>query len=138
MSFHTIIAVGNVGKEPEMRYLPSGQPVTSFSLATNRQYTNSSGQTVKETIWFRISVFGKQAESCSQYVHKGNQVLVEGRLVADEKGGPRIWQRQDGTSGASFEINAQTVRFLTRKDAEATGGEEEAAAPAVNEDEIPF
>jgi len=138
MSYHTIIAVGNVGKEPEMRYLPSGQPVTSFSLATNRQYTNSSGQIVKETIWFRISVFGKQAESCSQYVHKGNQVLVEGRLVADEKGSPRIWQRQDGTSGASFEINAQTVRFLTRKEAETTGGEEETAPPAGNEDEIPF
>ena len=64
--YHTIIIVGNLGKDPEMRYTPSGQAVTSFNVATNRQYTGSDGNMVKETIWFRISVLGKQAESCSQ------------------------------------------------------------------------
>lgn len=112
--FHTIIIVGNLGKDPEMRYTPSGQAVTSFNVAANRQYTGADGNLVKETIWFRTSVWGKQAEACSQYLKKGSKVLVEGRLNADpQTGGPKVWQRQDGTSGASFEVTAQTVRFLS-------------------------
>jgi single-strand DNA-binding protein len=81
--YHTIIIIaGNVGRDPEMRYTPSGQPVTSFSVATNRQYTSSSGETVKETIWFRVTTWGKTAEVCNQYVKKGSKVLVEGTLTA--------------------------------------------------------
>ncbi len=93
---------------------------------------------VNETIWFRISAWGKQAETCNQYLKKGSRVLVEGRLVPDNAtGGPRIWTRQDGTSGSSFEVSAQTVRFLTAR------GEEEGSFPAsepgqVAEDDIPF
>jgi primosomal replication protein N len=85
--FHKIILVGNLGKDPEMRYTPGGQPVTSFSVASNRRYTDSGGQMVEETIWFRISVWGKQAEACKQYLVKGRQVLVEGRLVCDRPAG---------------------------------------------------
>ncbi len=141
MAFHTIIVVGNLGKDPEMRYTPSGQPVTSFSVATSRQYTNNNGETVKETIWFRVSAWGKQAETCNQYLKKGSKVVVEGRLTPDKNtGGPRIWQRQDGTSGASYEINAQTVRFLTPRSeagvAAAEAGEETLAAEP--EENIPF
>jgi single-strand DNA-binding protein len=111
--YHTIIIVGNLGKDPEMRYTPSGQAVTSFNVATNRQYTGSDGNMVKETIWFRISVWGKQAEACSQYLKKGRSVLIEGRLVPDAStGGPRVWTRQDGTAGASFEVSATQVKFL--------------------------
>lgn len=135
--FHTLIIVGNVGREPEMRYTPSGQAVTSFSVATSRQYTNQAGQKVEETVWFRINVWGKLAETCSQYVHKGMKVLVEGRLIADQNGGPRIWTRQDGTPGASFEVNASTVRFLSRAGGEGGPGEEMSEAPAADED-IPF
>lgn len=92
--FHTIIIVGNVGKDPEMRYTPSGQAVTSFSVATNRQYTGNNGEQVKETIWFRVSTWGKTAEVCNQYVKKGSKVLVEGRLTPDKNtGGPRIWTK---------------------------------------------
>ena len=69
--WHTIIIVGNLGRDPEMRYTPSGQPVTSFTVATNRKYNNSAGQQVNETIWFRVSAWGKQAEICNQYVKKG-------------------------------------------------------------------
>ncbi len=117
--FHTIIVVGNLGKEPEMRYTPSGQAVTNFSIASSRQYSTSSGQAVKETIWFRISVWGKQAESCNQYLHKGSRVLVEGRLSPDpETGGPRIWESY-GKHGASYEITASTVRFLTTSSKES-------------------
>lgn len=112
--YHTIIIVGNVGKNPEMRYTPTGQAVTSFSVATNRQYNTSAGEQVKETIWFRVTTWGKQAEVCNQYLKKGSKVLVEGRLAPDKNtGGPRIWQKQDGSAGASFEVTASTVRFLS-------------------------
>ena len=87
---------------------------------------------VKETIWFRVSVWGKQAESTNQYLKKGSKVLVEGRLTPDPAtGGPKIWTRQDGTAGATFEVNAATVRFLSsRGDGDAfQGGPDAAPAP---------
>jgi single-strand DNA-binding protein len=142
--FQTIILAGNLGRDPEMRYTPSGQAVTSFSVATNRQYTNNNGETVKETIWFRISVWGKMAEVCNQYLKKGSKVLVEGRLTADAAtGGPRIWNGQDGSPRASFEVSAQTVRFLSsRGETEGSTGSgpatDEAMAPAGDEGDIPF
>ena len=142
--YQTIIIVGNVGRDPEMRYTPSGQAVTSFSVATNRQYTNNNGETVKETIWFRVSAWGKTGETCNQYLKKGSKVLVEGRLTADPAtGGPRIWQAQDGSSRASFEVSAGTVRFLSSRgetDGSAAASApvaEEGGAPTDNED-IPF
>jgi single-strand DNA-binding protein len=142
--YQTIIIAGNVGRDPEMRYTPSGQAVTSFSVATNRQYTNNNGETVKETIWFRISAWGKTGETCNQYLRKGSKVLIEGRLTADPAtGGPRIWTGQDGSPRASFEVSATTVRFLSsRGETEGSGAgsapaAEDAGAPAENED-IPF
>ena len=136
MSFHTIIIVGNLGKDPEMRYTPSGQPVTSFSLASGRSYTNNAGEKVDETVWFRVTAWGKLAETCSQYLRKGRMVLVEGRLVPDKNGGPRIWTKQDGTAGASFEVNATTVRFLGGR---GEGGPGEPIEEHQGEgDEIPF
>ena len=141
--FHTIIIVGNLGKDPEMRYTPSGQAVTSFSVATSRKYTSSNGEQINETIWFRVSAWGKQAEVCNQYLKKGSKVLVEGRLTPDKNtGGPRIWQKQDGTSGASFEVTAGTVRFMSSRGESDSGAGSEtdagdmAVAPA--EDDIPF
>jgi single-strand DNA-binding protein len=140
--YHTIIIVGNLGRDPEMRYLPSGQAVTSMNVATNRQYTGSDGNPVKETTWFRVSVWGKQAETCNQYLKKGSKVLIEGRLTPDANtGGPKIWTRQDGTAGASFDVTAQTVRFLSSR------GEDEGAyqsggygaEPAASDaEDIPF
>lgn len=132
--YQKIVLVGNLGRDPEMRYTPSGQAVTNMSVATNRRYTDSSGEQREETVWFRVSVWGKQAENVHQYLRKGRQVLVEGRMVPDENGNPRIWNRQDGSPAASFEVNALDVRFL--------GGRDEAFAtedmgPAT-EDEIPF
>jgi single-strand DNA-binding protein len=141
MSYQKVILVGNLGRDPEMRYTAGGQPVTSFSIATNRRYTDSSGQTVDETTWFRISVWGKQAESCKQYLTKGKQVLVEGRLIADKAtGGPRVFQRQDGTNGASFEVTADTVRFLGQKQGggEADHGAALGSGAPTTEEEIPF
>ena len=136
--YHTIIIVGNLGRDPEMRYTQSGQAVTNFSVATSRNYTSSDGTRVDETVWFRVSVWGRQAETTNQYLRKGLKVLVEGRLIPDQStGGPRIWNRQDGTPAASFEVNASTVRFLTPR------GEAEADIPqdsgqAATDDDIPF
>ena len=136
--FQTLILIGNLGKEPEMRFTPSGQPVTTLSLATNRRYNGANGQPIKETTWFRITVWGKQAESCSEFLHKGSKVLVEGRLTPDpETGGPHIWE-SNGKVGASYEVTASTVRFLSGRedqdeDASANG---QAAAPDTGD--IPF
>lgn len=139
--YHKVVLVGNLGRDPEMRYTPSGQAVTNLSVATNRRYTNSSGEQVEETVWFRVAVWGRQAETVHEYLRKGRQVLIEGRLVPDDNGNPRIWTRQDGTPAASFELNAQTVRFLgSRDDAVSDYASEEGAfagAPE-SEDEIPF
>src|SRR3989304_5080893 len=110
--FHKVILVGNLGRDPEMRYTPSGQAVTNLNVATNRTYTDNAGNQVKQTVWFRVSVWGKQAEAAHQYLRKGRQVLVEGRLNPDDNGNPRIWNASDGTPRASFEVTAQTVQFL--------------------------
>lgn len=136
--YHTIIIVGNLGRDPEMRYTPNGQAVTNFNVATNRQYTSSDGTQVKETIWFRVSTWGKTAETTNQYLKKGSKVLVEGRLIPDqESGGPRVWTRQDGTSAASFEINANIVRFLSSR-TEDEAVYPTAETPGPRDDDIPF
>jgi len=134
--FHQIIIVGNVGKDAEMRFTPSGQAVATFSVATSREYKDASGEQVKETIWFRVSTWGKTAEICNQYVKKGSKVLVEGRLTPDKStGGPRVWAKKDGTAQASFEVTANTVRFLSNRG----DGKSEAAGPDVGDgDNMPF
>jgi single-strand DNA-binding protein len=138
--FQKVILVGNLGRDPEMRYTPSGQAVTNLNVATNRTYTDNAGNQVKQTVWFRVSVWGKQAESAHQYLRKGRQVLVEGRLNADDNGNPRIWNAQDGTPRASFEVTAQTVRFLGGPGGEAAAGtaDEGALGLPESEDDIPF
>ena len=138
--YHTIIVVGNVGADPSMRYTPSGQAVTSFSLATSRQYKTGSGEQVTETIWFRVSTWGKTAEVCNEYIKKGSKVLVEGRLAPDKStGGPRIWQKQDGSNGASFEVTAQNVRFLSaRGETPHAHTEAQDSTELPPEDDIPF
>jgi len=136
--YHQILVVGRLGRDPEMRYTQGGTPVTSFSIATSRKYNKGDGQLVEETIWIRVSVFGKQAESSAQYLKKGSMCLIEGRLSPDpQTGNPKTFQRQDGTVGTSYDVVANTVRFLTPKgeggapmaegvsDVPAGGGEEE-------------
>jgi single-strand DNA-binding protein len=138
--YQKIILIGNLGRDPEMRYTPSGQAVTNLSLATNRTWTDASGQRVKETTWFRVSAWGKTAENCNQYLRKGSKVLVEGRLNPDPaSGGPRIWTRQDGTAAASFEITAENVRFLSsREEDEAYQQDGDFAGQVAEEEDIPF
>lgn len=140
--YHTIILVGNLGRDPEMRYTPGGQTVTNFSVAVDDSYTASDGNRVERTIWFRISTWGRQAEICNQYLRKGSKVLVEGRMVVDqETGGPRVWEGQSGFR-ASFEVNASTVRFLSsRAETEAYASSENYGSSSVaegGEEDIPF
>ncbi len=142
MSYHKIILVGNLGRDPELRYTPTGQAVTTMSVATNRQYTASSGERVKETTWFRVTVWGKQAETVNQYLRRGSRVVVDGFLKPDPAtGGPRIWTGQDGIARASYEITAQTVRFISSRAEDAAAQD---TAPGMGgetppgEDDIPF
>ena len=143
--YNRIILAGNLGRDPELRYTPSGQAVTNLSVATNEVWTDQQGQRQERTIWWRVAVWGKQAEACSQYLSKGRQVLVEGRMRPDrETGGPRIWTGNDGQARASYEVNAQVVRFLGgRGDGGAGSGsgngqQEYDGPPPSDEDEIPF
>ena len=135
--YQKIIVVGNLGRDPEMRYTQDGVPVTNLSVATSRKWTNQDGTPGKETVWFRVSVWRKQAEACNQYLSKGQPVLVEGRLRPDpETGGPRVYQKQDGSYGASYELTAFNVRFLGRR--EPAAGDVEGPPADMGPDDIPF
>ena len=107
-SLNKIMLIGNLGSEPEMRYTPNGKAVTSFRMATSRRYTTSAGESREETEWFRVSVWGRQAESCNQFLSKGRRVYVEGRLHS------RNWEGQDGQMRTSLEVSANRVIFLDR------------------------
>lgn len=141
--YQKLIIVGNLGRDPEMRYTSSGEPVTNLNVATNRKWTSKDGQSQEETVWFRVSVWGRQAEACNQYLSKGQQVFIEGRLAADkETGGPRIWTDQNGNPRASYEMNAFEVKFLGGRGDSAAEFDAAPAdareAPSMTEDEIPF
>ena len=139
--YHTIIVAGHLGRDPEMRYTPDGTPVANFSLATNRRRSGQDSASRDETIWFRVTVWRRQAEVCNQYLQKGRMVLVEGELQADPTtGGPRVWTGNDGTTRASFELTARTVRFLGGRGDVAPMARPDSAqeAPPAEEDEIPF
>jgi single-strand DNA-binding protein len=134
MSHHLITLTGNVGRI-EMKYLNNGTAITNMNVATNRSYTPKGGERVTETTWFRVAVFGKQAEVCNQYLKKGSRVQVIGRMNPDkESGAPRTWIREDGTAGSSYEVTAENVVFLG-------GDSDKSPKPAVQKQEtedIPF
>lgn len=104
-SFNNITIVGNLGRDPELRYTPNGTPVTQFSMATNDNYRRG-GDDVQVTTWFRVTVFGRQAEAVSQYMVKGRQCCVIGRLRAEE------WTDRDGKVRTTLEVTADHVKFL--------------------------
>ena len=104
-----IIVIGNLGRDPEMRYLPSGQSVTSFSVASNRRYTTANGEQREETEWFNVSAFGRLAETCNQYLTRGQQVYVEGRLRS------RTYQDRNGETRVSLDINLTDMQMLGRR-----------------------
>jgi single-strand DNA-binding protein len=107
MAVNKVMLIGNLGRDPEVRYLPSGQPVANFSVATSETYNDRSGNKQERTDWHNIVVYGKQAELCGQYLKKGRQVYIEGRISY------RQYEAKDG-SGKRYvtEIVAQRVQFL--------------------------
>lgn len=135
--YQKLVIVGNLGSDPEMRYMPDGRAVTNFSVACNRRWTNqATGDPQEEVTWYRVSVWGRQGEAANQYLEKGRQVLVEGRLRPDPNtGGPRLWTRQDGSVGASYEVVADRVQFLGSN---GNGHGDSADPNYAEEDDIPF
>jgi len=134
-SMNKVLLIGNVGADPEMRFTPSGIPVTSFSVATNRMFTSPDGERKQETTWFRIVAFRKQAESCSQFLTKGQRVYVEGSLRT------RVWEGQDGQKRTSVEVLADRVLFLDRQAVATLPSEElpgEGADESVAPEDLPF
>ncbi len=161
MSFNKIIIVGNLGRDPELRYTPQGTAVCSFTLATNERRRDKSGEHQDVTTWFRVTLWGNQAETASKYLAKGRPVYIEGRLRVEE------WTDRDNNNRYTLEVNATDMQFIgSRQDAgEFSGGgggsQEEpafsgappsdsqsssssaaspaaAAAPAPADDDIPF
>jgi len=101
-----IIIIGHLGRDPEMKYTPQGQGVTSFSVASSRKYKTAAGEQREETEWFNCSAWGKLAEVCNQYLSKGKQVYVEGRLKS------RTYQSQAGETRVALEVSVTEIQFL--------------------------
>jgi single-strand DNA-binding protein len=118
-SLNRVLLIGNLTRDPELRYIPSGQGVTTFTVAVNRTYLATTGEKKEEVSFIRVVVWGKKAEVCHQYLRKGSPVFVEGRLQS------RSWEAQDGTKRSTIEVNAQSVQFLGR----ASDRREESSAP---------
>jgi single-strand DNA-binding protein len=145
-----VILVGNLGKDPEMSYLPSGQSVTKFSLATSRSYKDKSGEMKEETEWHNVVAWGKLGEICAQYLSKGRQAYVEGRIQT------RTWEGRDGQKRLSVDIVASDVQMLGGRGEgggggtpRTTSGARSSAPPAeeefdqsppadISDDDIPF
>ena len=139
-----VMVIGNVGRDPEMRYMPSGRAVTSFSVATTRSWTNSEGERREETEWFNVVAWGNLAEICRQHLRKGRQVYIEGTVNGMGTDGvlnPRTWTGNDGVVRASFEVTARTIKFLGGRGGGGEtefGGPEEPPPDFVEENDIPF
>lgn len=141
--YHKVVLIGHLGRDPEMRYTQDGTPVTNFSMATTEKWTGQDGEQKERTVWWRVSAWRRQAETCNQYLSKGRLVLVEGQINPDpESGNPRVYTRNDGTPGASYEVTARVVRFLGGRDDADAGPEvprdEDIPPEALEEDAIPF
>lgn len=133
MSLNKCMIIGNLGRDPEMRYTPSGQAVTQFTVATNRNYRDQNQEWQKETEWFRVVVWGQQAERAAENLRKGNKVYVEGRIQT------RQWEDQTGQKRYTTELVANQVSSLERRDRDeeapfpdeaAAGGSRSSSAPS--------
>lgn len=140
-NYNRSILMGNLTKDPELRYIPNGSAVVNLRMAINRTYKSQSGELKEEVTYVSVVVWGKQAENCAEYLAKGSPVFVEGRLQS------RQWETEDGQKRSVLEVVADRVQFLARKKsgegespalAGTHGLEEAASVPAVTEDDIPF
>lgn len=146
MSFNKITVVGHLGKDPELRYTPQGNAVCNISVATSEKRRDKTGEMQDSTTWFRITLWGKQAETASKFLTKGSQVYIEGRLRVEE------WADRDGKNRYTLEVNATDMQFLGTKGgnegsystANSGGGNDEQPmsdgdfTPTPTDDDIPF
>ena len=129
-TFDRVVILGALGKDPELRFLPSGDPILTMSLAASNSWKSKDSDEWKTiTRWYRVTVFGKQAERLNESLKKGDCAYVEGRLQCDENGGPRIWTDKEGNSRASFEVKADVVRVTGKKNGKSEEHAETAAKP---------
>lgn len=140
MSFNKIILIGNLGRDPELRYTPQGTPVCSFTVATNEKRKDRAGEAQDFTTWFRVTLWGRQAETASQYLTKGRPVYIEGRLRLEE------WTDRDGKQRFTLEVHATDMQFIGggRSDEGTTTGSKQATMDTtspeadLSDDDIPF
>ena len=133
-SLNKVMIIGNIGNEPEMRFTPNGNPVTSFRVATNRTYSTPDGEKKQETDWFTVVAWNKLAEQCNQFLGKGRLVYVEGRMHN------RNWEGQDGQTHNRIEVIANRVIFLDRRGTGTPADEkaQEGAGTEMEPEDLPF
>ncbi len=156
--FHRVTLIGNVGRDPQMRYTPDGVAVTDFSVATKETISKTlpnggerscpqgwkesyNGRNWEVTIWWRVTCWRRLAETANQYLTKGQQVFVEGNVGGEAAEGtqnPRVWTGNDGVPRASYEITASTVRFLGSRESAAGASLGEPPPEGFEEDTLPF
>ena len=140
MSFNKIIVVGNLGRDPELRYTPQGTPVCSFTVATNEKRKDRAGEMQDVTTWFRVTLWGRQAETASQYLTKGRPIYIEGRLRIEE------WTDRDGKARYTLEVHATDMQFIGggRGDEhsatvdQTVSAERQQSESDLSDDDIPF
>jgi len=134
---HKITIIGHLGRDPEMKYTPQGQPVTTFSVASTRKYKTSAGEQREETEWFNVSAWGKLGETCNQYLSKGKQVYLEGRIKS------RTYQAQNGETRVSLDVSCSEIQFLgggQGQGQQGQGQQGQGQEPAAGQDldDLPF
>lgn len=130
-SLNQVFLIGNLTRDPELRYVPSGKAVANLGLATSRVFTTQAGEKREEVCFVRIVVWGKQAESCSQYLNKGSQIFVEGRLQS------RSWEAEDGSKRNTMEVVARRIQFLDKVGKPVEGKEvNQEGGDGIGEEEI--
>ena len=133
-----VMVIGHLGRDPEMRYTPSGRPVTTFTIAVSRSWNTADGERRTETEWFNIVAWGNLAEICKQYLYKGQQVYIDGRLQT------RRWEDKEGQKHTSIEVVANEMMMLgdrrenSSPTQESAAHTDEIAEPIADEDEFPF
>jgi single-strand DNA-binding protein len=138
MSFNKIILVGNLGRDPELRYTPQGTPVCSFTMATNERRKDKTGEWQEQVTWFKVTLWGRQAETASQYLTKGRPVYIEGRLRVEE------WTDRDGKPRHTLEVHATDMQFIGgQRTGEAPVEKAPSGGPppeqaALADDDVPF
>ena len=131
-SYNKVILLGNLTRDPELRYTPSGAPVCGFGLALNRRYQNARGSDVEEVTFVEITVWGKQAEACAEYLTKGRTVLLEGHLRQDR------WETAEGEKRSQVKVVAESVKFLPRNGRTEAGGDAKDSDAEHQHDDLTF